>query len=173
MGQEWAASTPFMYFTDHEPELGRLVSNGRREEFKTFRAFSDPEQRAKIPDPQDEATFARSVLDRSERERAPHARVLALYSALLGLRRSDQVLRRATRAQVTAEAHGDVLIVRRFVGEDARIFLGNFGKTSRPLSDFALPSSATVLIDTQAEVAPSVLEPAQALIVKVREGAGG
>src|SRR4029079_14880172 len=41
-GQEFAASTPFLYFTDHQPELGRLVTEGRREEFKHFPAFSDP-----------------------------------------------------------------------------------------------------------------------------------
>ena len=40
MGQEWAASTPFQYFTDHEPELGRLVTEGRRREFARFEAFA-------------------------------------------------------------------------------------------------------------------------------------
>ncbi|MDA8218876.1 MAG: malto-oligosyltrehalose trehalohydrolase, partial [Dehalococcoidales bacterium] len=63
MGQEFAASTPFLYFTDHNPELGKLVTIGRREEFKRFSAFSDPERREQIPDPQAEATFLRSKLD--------------------------------------------------------------------------------------------------------------
>ena len=35
MGQEWAATSPFLYFTDHEPRLGRLVTEGRRREFKS------------------------------------------------------------------------------------------------------------------------------------------
>ena len=46
MGQEWAASTPFLYFTDHHAELGRLVTEGRRDEFRHFAAFSDPLARA-------------------------------------------------------------------------------------------------------------------------------
>ena len=88
-GQEFAASAPFLYFTDHHPELGRLVTEGRREEFKHFPAFSDPARRATIPDPQDPATFARSRLDLTERER--HSEVLEVYRALIQLRRSDPV----------------------------------------------------------------------------------
>ncbi|MDP3215104.1 MAG: malto-oligosyltrehalose trehalohydrolase, partial [Deltaproteobacteria bacterium] len=104
MGQEWAASTPFRYFTDHEPELGALVTAGRREEFKHFRAFSDPAAAARIPDPQAAETFARSRLRWDERGAEPHARVLALYRALLALRRADPVLREATRAGLAADA---------------------------------------------------------------------
>src|SRR5207302_1405895 len=60
MGQEFAASTTFQFFTDHNPELGRLVTEGRRTEFKSFSAFSDPKTRERIPDPQAESTFLRS-----------------------------------------------------------------------------------------------------------------
>ena len=42
MGQEWTASTPFLYFTDHNEALGRLVTEGRRREFGRFAAFADP-----------------------------------------------------------------------------------------------------------------------------------
>ncbi|MCA1585031.1 MAG: DUF3459 domain-containing protein, partial [Acidobacteria bacterium] len=87
MGQEWAASSPFQYFTDHEPELGRLVSEGRREEFGPFRAFADPELRLAIPDPQDVATFERSKLRWDEIDRPLHAGTLALYRRLLRLRK--------------------------------------------------------------------------------------
>jgi maltooligosyltrehalose trehalohydrolase len=90
MGQEWAASTPFLYFTDHHDELGRLVTEGRREEFKGFAAFSDPAARERIPDPQAEATFARSRLDWSEPGREPHAAAERLYRALLALRREER-----------------------------------------------------------------------------------
>jgi (1->4)-alpha-D-glucan 1-alpha-D-glucosylmutase len=88
MGQEWAASSPFQYFTDHEPELGRLVSEGRRNEFRTFRAFSDPKRRSAIPDPQALDTFMRSKLVWEEIDRPPQAGVLALYRRLLRLRRA-------------------------------------------------------------------------------------
>ena len=39
MGQEWSASAPFLFFTDHEPALGALVTRGRRAEFGAFSAF--------------------------------------------------------------------------------------------------------------------------------------
>ncbi len=52
MGQEWAASSPFLYFTDHDEDLGKIVTEGRRREFRHFLAFVDPAEREKIPDPQ-------------------------------------------------------------------------------------------------------------------------
>jgi maltooligosyltrehalose trehalohydrolase len=90
MGQEWAASSPFLFFTDHNAKLGRLVTEGRRREFRHFKAFSDPKTRESIPDPQDAATFARSRLDWEERLREPHRGVLALYQSLLQLRRQER-----------------------------------------------------------------------------------
>jgi maltooligosyltrehalose trehalohydrolase len=87
MGQEWAASTPFRYFTDHEGDLGEQITIGRRREFGRFAAFRDPERMQAIPDPQAIATFERSRLDWAERAREPHASVWRLYSALAALRR--------------------------------------------------------------------------------------
>ena len=82
-GQEWAASAPFQYFTDHDdPELGRAVSEGRRTEFAAF--GWKPED---VPDPQSPQTFARSKLDWSEPGREPHASVLDWHRQLLRLRR--------------------------------------------------------------------------------------
>ncbi|OYV41370.1 MAG: malto-oligosyltrehalose trehalohydrolase [Rhodospirillales bacterium 20-64-7] len=60
MGEEFGESRPFLYFTDHHDELGRLVTEGRRKEFAKFEAFSNPETRSKIPDPNDPATFEAS-----------------------------------------------------------------------------------------------------------------
>lgn len=81
-GEEWAASTPFQYFTNHQDaELGRAVSEGRRREFKAF--GWDP---SAIPDPQDPQTFLRSKLAWEELDRAPHAEVLAWHRDLLALR---------------------------------------------------------------------------------------
>jgi maltooligosyltrehalose trehalohydrolase len=93
MGQEWAASTPFLYFTDHHPELGRLVTEGRRAEFRHFSAFSDPAARERIPDPQALSTFLSSRLRWDERTSEPHASILRLYRALLELRRKDPAFR--------------------------------------------------------------------------------
>jgi maltooligosyltrehalose trehalohydrolase len=80
-GEEWAASTPFQYFTDHETELGRLVSEGRRSEFVDFGWC--PEE---VPDPQDLETFRRSKLQWSEIEAEPHKSMLEWYRALIRFR---------------------------------------------------------------------------------------
>ena len=81
-GEEWGASTPFLYFTDHQdPELGAAVSAGRRREFAGFGWSAD-----EIPDPQDPETFARSKLDWEEVGRSPHAELLAWHRDLLALR---------------------------------------------------------------------------------------
>jgi maltooligosyltrehalose trehalohydrolase len=114
MGQEWAASTPFLYFTDHHEALGRAVREGRRREFKSFAAFADPAARERIPDPQAEETFTRSRLDWSEAEREPHASVLRLHRAALALRQGDPLLRASGRDGFTARARGeDALILSR------------------------------------------------------------
>ncbi len=82
-GEEWAASTPFQYFTDHDdPDLGRAVSEGRRREFAAF-GWAPHE----VPDPQEPSTFARSRLDWVETSRPPHAEMLDWYRTLIRLRR--------------------------------------------------------------------------------------
>ena len=82
MGQEWSASTPFQFFTDHNAELGKAVTEGRRAEFESFSGFG-----GEVPDPQDPLTFDASRLRWDEIEVPPHQHVLALYRALLALRR--------------------------------------------------------------------------------------
>ena len=87
-GEEFGASTPFLYFTHHEdPDLARKVSEGRRGEFKAF--GWDPEQ---VPDPQNPATFERSKLDWSEVHQQPHASILQWHKDLIALRRSQPSL---------------------------------------------------------------------------------
>ncbi|HKS91298.1 MAG TPA: malto-oligosyltrehalose trehalohydrolase, partial [Tepidiformaceae bacterium] len=112
-GQEFLASSPFMYFTDHEPELGRLVTEGRRREFKAFRAFEDASIRRHIPDPQDPATFARSKLDLDTAHFGIGELAAEFYRALLELRRTDPVLRafRRERLPIEAKAFGRVLAI--------------------------------------------------------------
>jgi maltooligosyltrehalose trehalohydrolase len=97
MGQEWAASSPFQYFTDHEPRLGQLVTEGRREEFRGFAAFRDPTAREKIPDPQREEACLQSKLRWDEIGKGRHAATLRLYCEFLQLRRQSAVLRNRSR----------------------------------------------------------------------------
>ena len=113
MGQEWAASTPFQYFTDLEPDLGRLVTEGRRAEFAGFPAFTDPGARERIPDPQGDRTFAGSRLQWDEQARGDHARSLALYRALLALRREEPALSGSEERAGTAFAPDDQSIIMR------------------------------------------------------------
>ena len=61
MGEENGSQTPFLFFTDHNEELAKLVRDGRRNEFKHFAAFQDPERRANIPDPNAASTFQASI----------------------------------------------------------------------------------------------------------------
>jgi maltooligosyltrehalose trehalohydrolase len=94
MGQEWGCSSPFCYFTDHEPQLGHNITEGRRKEFKQFSAFRDPESRQRIPDPQAEETFLKSKLVWSEVTSPEKAWLLRLYQDLIRFRRTKLVERR-------------------------------------------------------------------------------
>ncbi|GAA2232421.1 malto-oligosyltrehalose trehalohydrolase [Herbiconiux moechotypicola] len=85
MGEEWAASTPWQFFTSHpEPELGRATAEGRIAEFARM-GWDE----SVVPDPQDPATFTNSKLDWSEigdATQPEHASVLALYRELARVR---------------------------------------------------------------------------------------
>jgi maltooligosyltrehalose trehalohydrolase len=135
-GQEYAATAPFQFFTDHNPELGRLVTEGRRKEFAAFGAFADEARRAQIPDPQDEQTYRRSILDHAERE--SNEDVYGLYHALLRARRTDPVLRhqdrQATRARALSE---DVLAIRRWHDGSERVLVANFGDAPAAVDEAA------------------------------------
>jgi maltooligosyltrehalose trehalohydrolase len=122
MGQEWACSSPFLYFTDHSEDLGQLVTEGRRREFRHFVAFVEPQAREKIPDPQALSTFESSRLDWSERGREPHASIFRLYQALLGLRRTEAALRSNRPEDSEAVAlDEDTLYLRRGSSEGAQV----------------------------------------------------
>jgi maltooligosyltrehalose trehalohydrolase len=81
-GEEWAASSPFQYFADHDEEMARLVSEGRKKEFAAF--GWTPES---IPDPEDPETFERSKLKWDEANEGEHAEMLDWYRQLIRLRR--------------------------------------------------------------------------------------
>jgi maltooligosyltrehalose trehalohydrolase len=146
MGQEWSASSPFLFFTDHDPELGRLVAEGRRAEFATFAAFADPDARARIPDPQAVSTFEASRLKWDERDHGEHARTLELYKRVLSLRRSDPVLSSALRRELAASSVGEVLIVCRGAAEGRRWLVANFGESPVPLAGLGLAGASRILL---------------------------
>ncbi len=82
MGEEWNASTPFQFFSEHHDELGRLVTEGRRKEFEKF-AWGD-----EVPDPQSPETFRRSKLSWAELDEPAHQDFLSWYRQLIALRRA-------------------------------------------------------------------------------------
>ena len=86
MGEEFGATTPFLFFCDFEPDLAEKVRNGRREEFLKFEQFRNPEALKRIPDPNDLATFLASKLDWNCLNRAPHGEWLRTYRELLSVR---------------------------------------------------------------------------------------
>jgi len=132
MGEEFAASTPFLFFCDFGPELAAAVTRGRRQEFARFERFSDPEAQAAIPDPNDPATFAASRLRWDEIDRPPHGDWLALHRELLALRHRLIVPRLAgmrSGGDFRIEG-GGVLRVDWLLGDGSRLHLvANFAAT--------------------------------------------
>ncbi|HZT75816.1 MAG TPA: malto-oligosyltrehalose trehalohydrolase [Vicinamibacterales bacterium] len=119
MGQEWGASTPFLFFTDHEPALGRAVTEGRRAEFADFAAFRDPAVRDTIPDPQDERTFCDTVLRWPELSGEDARALLRLYRALLAFRRTTPAMQARGRDTVIVDALDEATIALWRVPRDA------------------------------------------------------
>ncbi|MDG4839001.1 malto-oligosyltrehalose trehalohydrolase [Micromonospora sp. WMMD967] len=127
MGEEWAASTPWQFFTSHpEPELASAVRTGRRREFASH---GWPE--GDVPDPQDPETFTRSRLDWAELDKPEHASMLSFYQRLIGLRRSVPDLSDPRMSAVSVQhgdqfllmRRGDTLVVANFAGRGQGVSL--------------------------------------------------
>lgn len=129
-GQEFLAASPFLYFTDHNADLGRLVTEGRRNEFARFRAFADAGLRARIPDPQAEETFHASRLRPEEARTGLGSLCQDLYGRALELRAGDPVLRTARRERVplTTTDEGAAISVLIEAGGSQRLVVANFGE---------------------------------------------
>jgi len=131
-GQEFAASSPFLYFADHKPELARLVRQGRAEFVSQFASIGSEPAEARVPDPSDIETFRRCKLDWSER--SSHREAVALHRDLIRLRREDATLSRRTAGQLDGAVLADHAFALRFfgVGGDDRLLIVNLGPRLRP-----------------------------------------
>ncbi len=109
-GQEWAAGTPFLYFTDHNAELGKLVTEGRRAEFAHFEGFKGED----VPDPQSLDTFLASKLRWDEVRTGGHGEVLDLYRNLLAARRRLLPAALRSRASFRCFPAGKSALVMRY-----------------------------------------------------------
>jgi len=142
-GEEWAAGTPFQYFTDHrDADLARAVSEGRKNEFAYF--GWRPED---VPDPQDVTTFERSRLRWEELSQPPHDDMLQWYRSLITLRHNHPDLGCGGLDDLSVEYDTEQqwLVVRR---EQAGLVIGiNLGEEARVLrlTGDILLSSPTVL----------------------------
>jgi len=116
MGQEWAASSPFCYFTDHEPSLGRNVTEGRRKEFALFSEFRDPAQRRRIPNPQAASAFRKSKLHWRELKKLEASAVLCLYRDFLSFR-VERLRDRGRGTWVVDQVADSTIAIRYWVPE--------------------------------------------------------
>jgi maltooligosyltrehalose trehalohydrolase len=135
-GEEWGASTPFLYFSGHpEAELGKAVSEGRRREFASFKWNAN-----EVPDPQAPESFTRSKLDWSELATAPHAELLQWHRNLIRLRRQSPELTDGCLDKVKLHfdegarwltmSRGSILVVINFAERAQRV----------PLNEHATPN---------------------------------
>ncbi len=126
-GQEFAATTPFLYFADHRPDLAKAVAAGRAEFLKQFPSIASEDTELLLPNPELEDTFQRCKLDFADRER--HAELLHLHRDLLRLRKEDPLLGNAPRGTFDGAVLGDDAFVLRFFGraQDDRLLVINLG----------------------------------------------
>jgi maltooligosyltrehalose trehalohydrolase len=132
-GQEFAASAPFLYFADHDPELATAVRNGRAEFLSQFPSARGFQAQAAFDPPAERQTFERCALDFSERK--THASVYALHRDLLRLRRETPAFRSQRRGLVDGTViSGDAFALRYILGDiQDRLLIVNLGHdTWRP-----------------------------------------
>jgi len=150
MGEEFAASTPFLFFCDFGPELAAAVAKGRREEFARFERFRSSDGRRAILDPNAPESFSRSKLDWEEPNRPAHSAARARHRELLALRREHIIPRIAQieRCGTFTVTPPGLLRVEWAIGESARLHLcANLCDTSannapRPPGRLIYPHSA-------------------------------
>jgi maltooligosyltrehalose trehalohydrolase len=164
-GEEFAASTPFLYFADHEdPEMARSVSEGRKQEFAAF-GFADKE----IPDPEARETFERSHLNWDELNQGAHAEMLDWYRRLIHLRRKSPSLNDGDIGHVSVAFdeekrwllmdRGNVRVVFNLGGETAgfdvpegmRIALGSRSDLRIQEGRMSLPMDTLAVLSREAE----------------------
>ncbi|MEO8440927.1 MAG: malto-oligosyltrehalose trehalohydrolase [Betaproteobacteria bacterium] len=149
MGEEFSASSPFLFFCDFGPELADAVRDGRRREFAAFAKFADDAGKLKIPDPNAEATFLASKLQWSEVAAAGGAEWHTLYSDLLEARR------RHILPHLKGGAGG-----ARFAAEGANLAV-----------DWTLPDNARLALRANFSDQPSRIEPVPGKIIYASAGA--
>jgi maltooligosyltrehalose trehalohydrolase len=129
-GQEFAASSPFHYFADHDGDLAEAVRAGRTAQVGQFQSLARAIRFEGMAPPDARTTFERSRLDHAEA--TTNAEVLLLHRDLLHLRRDDPVIAAPT-TMVDGAVLGPEAFVLRFFGfsGDDRLLLVNLGTDLR------------------------------------------
>lgn len=142
MGQEWGTRQPFLFFCDFGPELAAAVTEGRRKEFARFPEFNDAAARARIPDPNDEKTFAMSRLEHAVEPTEAALAWRRFHREMLALRAREIVprLRVLSPGGTDYESLGaDALRVHWRLGDGSHLaLLANLGP--KPASGIPMPS---------------------------------
>jgi maltooligosyltrehalose trehalohydrolase len=159
MGEEWGASTPWQYFTDHtDRKIAAAVRRGRRDEFAAHGW-----DRAEVPDPQSDATAEHSKLHWDERVEEPHARLLTWYRDLIALRKQRPDLRDPRLDRVRVEHDEDARTVVMHRAE--HVVVANLGTDVRELP---VPADSVPLLDWTGEArveGERLLVPGQSAVV--------
>ena len=131
-GQEFAASSTFHYFANHNAELTKLICAGRAREMSQFPSVATESMQACLVDPGAEETFLRSKIDHAERERGMHKWFYDLHKDLLALRRGEACFRRVQRrGDIDGAVLGAGAFVLRYFGVDGgddHLVLVNFAR---------------------------------------------
>ncbi|BBP59265.1 malto-oligosyltrehalose trehalohydrolase [Pseudomonas sp. St316] len=166
MGDEVTAEQPFLFFTSHHGELAERVREGRRNEFKAFSAFADPQKRERIPDPNAASTFEASRP--SPEAQGPEQQANeALYRHLLKIRREEIVPRLPGAQALGTDVLGHGAISARWRLGDGCVLRIDFNLGDQPVEHDA-PQEARILFEHPQQVMgllqQGVLAPYSALV---------
>lgn len=137
-GQEFAASSPFYYFADHDAGISRSVWEGRKRFLSQFQSFQDPEIQKRFADPGDKNTFLNCKLSWEEKAQPENQAWYAFHRDLIALRKRDSVF--TSPLKVDGALLSPEVCLLRFFGEegDDRLIVCNFGP-DYPMSGIAEP----------------------------------
>jgi len=126
-GQEYGSHRPFLYFSDHNEGISRLISKGRKESLAQFPRFATSEVRKMMQEPANPITFMRCKLDFREREE--NTEIYNLHKDLIKLRKKDPVFQNMQKVKIDGAVLGVDSFLIRYFGEDAgdRLLIINFG----------------------------------------------
>ena len=162
MGEEFGASTPFLFFCDFDGDLAKAVTDGRRNEFARFAKFSSEEATSQIPDPNAEATFLRSKLDWATVNQPLHHEWFELYRTLLTLRRDyvSPYLAESVCAKYALPESGGLVVSWTFDENATLTLVANLGASdiptpSRPHGDLIYRNAAVATTESNQRDMPA------------------